>query len=78
MKLSAGRLIHALPHKLSNIGALWTATVVIMIGFGLLEDTARYDFLFKVLSEVVSTPFALIMTFFYGGHYVNQVVNNKK
>lgn len=49
---------------------LWVYLVLLGVHLYLLDMTTKSEFVFKVLKEIVNSPFLMVMGFFYLAHVV--------
>ena len=62
------------------IGGLWALLVLAVVVAGLIggwSEESPAAFIFKVLINIVDTPFSIIMAFYFGGHYVREIISTK-
>ena len=57
------------------VAGLWVYLVALMVHLHLLGYKAQAEYIFKVLAEVVSTPFSIVIAFYF---LANVVRANKK
>lgn len=66
-----------------SVGGLWALLIVTGVVLGIMsveaDDIAaqRSMFVFRVLGEIVATPFTVIMGFYFAGHYIREFAGKK-
>ena len=60
-----------------SIAFIWVILVLVAVGFGIFDDRGEGTtsaYIFTLMNDVVNQPFTAIVIFYFGGHYLKEVL----
>lgn len=63
------------------IGFMWVVLVLLGTALGVLGDggnDAKAEYVFNILNDVVNSPFTAVVIFYFGGHYLKEVLDKRQ